>query len=155
MAGLCAHKGNFMTKLIWLTLLVFSTSVSPLGLIFGQDDDLPYNPFLEQNLERNRTKVTAAVRDLGGARMDTVVGVPSEVKNDIRVTKKISANGGRPIIILVYGRKQVVSQDGDISEELQRKEIERRAFKEGLRDTKIEVRQELKRPAAVDAVPVK
>jgi len=144
-----------MTKLIWLTLLVFSTSVSPLGLIFGQDDDLPYNPFLEQNLERNRTKVTAAVRDLGGVKMDTVVGVPSEVKNDIRVTRKISEKGGKPIIILVYGRKQVVSQDGDISEELQRKEIERRAFKEGLRDTKIEVRQELKRPAAVDAVPVK
>lgn len=144
-----------MTKLIWLTLLVFAATVCPLSLIFAQDDDLPYNPFLEQNLERNKTKVTAAVRDLGGVRMDTVVGVPSEVKNDIRVTKKISANGERPVIILVYGRKEAVPQDGDISEELQRKEIERRAFKEGLRDTGIEVRQELKRPAAADAVPVK
>jgi hypothetical protein len=144
-----------MTKLIWLTLLVCAATVCPLSLILAQDDDLPYNPFLEQNLERNRTKVTAAVRDLGGARMDTVVGVPSEVKNDIRVTKKISANGGRPIIILVYGRKEMMPQDGDMAEELQRKEIERRAFKEGLRDTNIEVRRELKGPAVADAVPVK
>jgi hypothetical protein len=138
-----------MTKFIHAILCVLTLTLCPMDYVSAQGDDLPYDPFIDKQLEmQGRTKENKAMRDLGGAQMATVVGVPAEVKNELRVTKKVNAVGQKPIIILVYGRKQILPAETAVSEELQRKEVERVAFKEGLRGDNYAVASPVRRDSA-------
>ena len=144
-----------MIKLACVTLCVLTLTLCPFEIVFGQDDELPYNPFLDKQLESQpRHGENRAMRDLGGSAMNTVVGIPSEVKDELRVTQKVSAKGERPIIILVYGRKESAPREAAMSEELQRMEVEHAARREGLREAGIQVKGDLRR-SSVQAPPVK
>lgn len=133
-----------MKKLMRVILLAYIVTVNPLDLILAQDDELPYNPFIDKQLESKKSYENNAVRDLGRSRMDMVVTLPAEVSNDVQIIKKASAQGEKPVIVLVYGRREKGQRQADVSEELQRVEIERQAFREGLRDTGIQVRGDIK-----------